>query len=70
MTNSKREWRPIPVSSEMSPESLAEKIGTTGSNVRILLDGFRKLGFIDSKGAEMLVHGSLMSIVLHDDSVC
>jgi len=64
------EWKPIPVTSKMSPQSLAEIIGTTSSNVSFLLDGFRELGFIDSSGDEMLVHGSLMSIVQHDDGIC
>jgi CRP-like cAMP-binding protein len=68
-SNFGREWRPIPVTAEMSPESLAETIGTTSSNVSLLLDRFRKLGFIDYKGAEMCVHSSLMSIVPHDNDV-
>jgi hypothetical protein len=54
----------------MSPESLAEMIGITSSNVSFFLDGFRELGFIDSSGDEILVHGSLMSIVPHDDGIC
>lgn len=64
------EWKPIPVTSKMSPQSLAEIIGTTSCNVSFLLDGFRELGFIDSSGKEMLVHGSLMSILHHDDRIC
>lgn len=64
------EWKPIPVTGKMSPESLAETIGATSFNVSSLLDNFRELGFIDSSGDEMLVHSSLMSIVPHDNSVC
>jgi CRP/FNR family cyclic AMP-dependent transcriptional regulator len=64
------EWKPIPVTLKMSPESLAEIIGTTSSNVSFILDGFRELGFIDSSGDQMLVHGSLMSIVQHDNGIC
>jgi CRP/FNR family cyclic AMP-dependent transcriptional regulator len=45
-------------------------IGMTSSNVSFFLDGFRELGFIDSSGDEMPVHGSLMSIVPHDDGIC
>jgi CRP/FNR family transcriptional regulator, cyclic AMP receptor protein len=63
------EWKPIPVTLKMSPESLAEMIGITSSNVSFFLDGFRELGFIDSSD-EILVHGSLMSIVPHDDGIC
>jgi CRP/FNR family transcriptional regulator, cyclic AMP receptor protein len=64
------EWKPIPVTVKMSPESLAGGIGTTSSNVSFFLDGFRELGFIDSSGDEILVHGLLMSIVPHDDGIC
>ncbi len=62
-------WMPIPVTAKISPESLAEKIGTTSSNVSFLLDSFRELGYIDSRGDEMLVHSSLTS-VLHDGGKC
>jgi CRP-like cAMP-binding protein len=64
------EWKSIPATAKISPESLAEKIRTTSFNVRFLLDGFRELGFIDSRGDEMLVHGSLRSIVPYDDGIC
>ena len=67
--NSKSRMEAHPVSSKMSPESLAEK-SAQPAPTSDPLDGFRELGFIDSKGAEMLVHGSPMSIVLDDDSVC
>jgi CRP-like cAMP-binding protein len=63
------EWKPIPVTAMMSPESLARIVGTTSSTVGFLLDGFRELGFIDSRGGEMLVNSSLMSIVPHDDGI-
>lgn len=64
------EWRPIPVTAKLSPESLAKIIGTTSSNVNFFLDAFRELGFIDSTGDEMLVHSSLKSIVPHDEGIC
>jgi CRP-like cAMP-binding protein len=64
------EWKPIPVTANMSPESLAEIIGTTSSNVSLFLNRFRELGFIDSKGTEILVHSSLMSMAPHDKGVC
>jgi hypothetical protein len=63
-------WKPISVAAMMSHESMAGIIGTTSSNVSSLLDSFRERGFIDSNGAEMLVHSSLMSLVSHDDGIC
>jgi CRP-like cAMP-binding protein len=63
-------WKPIPATSMMSPESMAGIIGTTSSSVSSFLDSFRERGFIDSKGARMLVHSSLMSLVSHDDGIC
>jgi hypothetical protein len=53
----------------MSAEAMARILGTTSSNVSLILDGFRELGFIDSSGEEVLVHGSLMSLVRHDDRI-
>lgn len=64
------EWKPIPVTLSLSSESLAEIIGTTPCNVNLFLEHFRELGFINSNGAEMLVHSSMMSIVAHDSGVC
>jgi hypothetical protein len=64
------EWKPIPVTAKTSPQSLAEIIGTSSSKVSFFLDGFHELGFIDSRGEQMLVHGSLMSILQHDDGIC
>jgi CRP-like cAMP-binding protein len=63
-------WKPISVATMMSPESMAGIMGTTGANVRSLLDSFRQRGFIGSNGAQMLVHSSLMSLVPHDDGTC
>ena len=69
-TKCRTEWKPIPVTAKMSPESLAEIVGTTSSEVRCLLDDFHELGFLDSSGGEMRVHGSLMRIVQHDNGLC
>jgi CRP-like cAMP-binding protein len=63
-------WQPIPSTANVSPEHLAKIIGTTSSNIRFILEGFRELGFIDSSGDEILVRGSLMSIVQHDNGIC
>jgi len=64
------EWRPIPGSANISPGGFAEIIGTTNSNVTLLLEAFRELGFIDYRGAGMRVHSSLMSLVSQDNCVC
>jgi CRP-like cAMP-binding protein len=69
-TNPISEWKPIPVTTKISPESLAAMIGTTSSNVSLFLERFRALGFIDFKGAKMLVNGSLMGIMPDAEGVC
>src|SRR5208282_97629 len=63
-------WKSNLVTARISLEFLAEIVGTTSSNVSSLLEAFRELGFIDSSGDGMLVHGSLRSIVQHDDGMC
>ena len=50
-----------------SQETLAGMIGTTGSRVSFFMNRFRRLGFIDYHGRELLqVHRSLLNIVLQD----
>ncbi len=41
-------------------------VGTTRSRVNFFMNKFRKLGFIDYDGAGLKVHGSLLSVVLHE----
>ena len=50
----------------LSQELLAEMVGTTRSRVNFFMNKFRRLGFIDYDGAGLKVHGSLLSIVLHE----
>ena len=50
----------------LSQELLAEMVGTTRPRVNFFMNKFRKLGFIDYDGAGLKVHGSLLSIVLHE----
>jgi CRP-like cAMP-binding protein len=50
----------------LSQELLAEMVGTTRPRVNFFMNKFRKLGFIDYDGAGLRVHGSLLSIVLHE----
>jgi CRP/FNR family transcriptional regulator, cyclic AMP receptor protein len=44
---------------EISPETLAEMVGTTRSQISVVMNRFRKLGFIQDKGG-LEVHGSLL----------
>jgi CRP-like cAMP-binding protein len=54
-----------PIIARISQETLAEMIGTTRSRVSVFMNKFRKLGFIDYNGT-IKVHGSLLSVILHD----
>jgi CRP/FNR family cyclic AMP-dependent transcriptional regulator len=45
---------------------LAEMIGTTRSHVSHFMNKFRELGFIKKYNSTLEVHGSLLSVVLHD----
>ena len=56
---------PKKVLPKVSQEMLAEMIGTTRSRVNFFMNKFRKLGFIQYKGA-IHVNNSLLSVVLHD----
>jgi len=65
LANFGQEGKPEPVIPKMSPESLAQIIGTTRSRVRFFMNRFRKRGFIDyKKGLE--VHSSLLNVLLRD----
>jgi CRP-like cAMP-binding protein len=66
-----KESKPETVIAKISQETLAEMIGTTRSRVSFFMNKFRKLGFIDYKGAPrrnsgLHVHSSLLNVVLHD----
>jgi CRP/FNR family transcriptional regulator, cyclic AMP receptor protein len=50
---------------KLSQELLAEMVGTTRSRVNFFMNKFRKLGFIEYNGS-LKIHGSLLSVVLHD----
>jgi CRP/FNR family cyclic AMP-dependent transcriptional regulator len=50
---------------KVSQEMLAEMIGTTRSRVNFFMNRFKKMGFIRHNGG-LHVHGSLLSVVLHD----
>jgi len=62
-----KEGKPETVIPKISQETLAEMVGTTRSRVSFFMNRFRKLGFVEySGGAELQVHSSLLSVVLHD----
>jgi hypothetical protein len=51
----------------MSPETVAEMIGTTRSRVNFFMNRFRELGFIEyDGGSELQVLNALFNIILHD----
>jgi CRP-like cAMP-binding protein len=50
----------------INQENLAQMVGTTRSRISHFMNKFRKLGFIDYNGGEMMVHSGLLSVVLHD----
>jgi len=60
-----RAEEPETVIPKVSQATLAEMIGTTRSRVSILMNKFRRLGFIDYNGA-LRVRCSLLGAVLHD----
>jgi CRP-like cAMP-binding protein len=60
-----KEGRPEPIIAKVSPETLAEMIGTTRSPVSFFMNKFRKLGLIDYNGS-IEIHSSLLNVVLRD----
>src|SRR5437764_937654 len=65
LANFGKDGRPEPVIAKVSPETLAEMIGTTRSRVSHFMNKFRNLGFIRYNGG-IEVHSSLLNVVLHD----
>jgi CRP-like cAMP-binding protein len=62
-----KEGKPARMVPQISQETLAEMVGTTRSRVNFFLNKFRKLGFIDYRGARPIKNNSaLLSVVLHD----
>jgi CRP/FNR family cyclic AMP-dependent transcriptional regulator len=51
---------------KISQETLAEMVGTTRSRVNMVMNKFRKLGFIDYSNGGIQVHDSLLGVVLHE----
>jgi CRP/FNR family cyclic AMP-dependent transcriptional regulator len=55
----------LEVGSKISPEMLAEMIGTNRSRVSFFMNSFRKLGFIEYNG-EIRIHNTLLNIFLQE----
>lgn len=60
-----KEDQPQKTLPKVSHETLAEMVGTTRPRVSVLMNKFRKLGFIDYNGG-LQVHDSLLSVILHE----
>jgi CRP/FNR family transcriptional regulator, cyclic AMP receptor protein len=57
--------KPRRVLPALSPDTLADRAGTTSRRVTSLLNKFRKLGFIEGDGT-LKINSSLLRIVLHE----
>lgn len=51
---------------KVSQETLAEMVGTTRARMNLLMNKFRRLGYIDDNGG-LKVNEALLTIVLHDN---
>ena len=60
-----KEDQPQKTLPKISQETLAEMVGTTRPRVSVLMNKFRKLGFIHYNGG-LQVHDSLLSVILHE----
>ena len=65
LANFGKEGNPLPITLNISQETLAEMIGTTRSRVSYFMNKFRKLGLISYNG-HIEVHNSLLNAVLHE----
>jgi CRP/FNR family transcriptional regulator, cyclic AMP receptor protein len=65
LANFGKEGTPVPITPNISQETLAEMIGTTRSRVSHFMNKFRKLGLISYNG-HVEVNTSLLSAVLHE----
>ena len=65
LANFGKEGKLEPVIANVSQEGLAEMVGMALPRVRLALDKFRKLGFIEYNN-RLSVHSSLLNVILHD----
>jgi CRP/FNR family cyclic AMP-dependent transcriptional regulator len=59
------EDQPVQMLHKISQATLAKMIGTTRTRVNLLMNKFRKLGFIEYDG-EIKINKSLLAVVLHE----
>jgi CRP/FNR family cyclic AMP-dependent transcriptional regulator len=65
LANYGQRGKPRQVVPRISQTTLAEMIGASRSTVNVILNNFKKLGFIEDRG-ELKINSSLLSVVLHD----
>jgi CRP/FNR family cyclic AMP-dependent transcriptional regulator len=65
LANYGQRGKPRQVVPRISQTTLAEMIGASRSKVNVILNNFKKLGFIEDRG-ELKINSSLLSVVLHD----
>ena len=54
---------------KVNQDALAARVGTTRSRINFFMNKFRKIGFIEYDGTEMLkVHSSLLNVIVHEAS--
>jgi len=61
-----KQGQPQKMLPKVSQEMLATMVGTTRPRINVFMNKFRKLGYIDYKGA-IKVNNSLMNVLLHDE---
>lgn len=61
-----RQDEPQRVIPQMSPATLATMVGTTRLRVKVFMNKFRRLGFIEDGLAGLTINNSLLNVVLHD----
>jgi CRP/FNR family transcriptional regulator, cyclic AMP receptor protein len=65
LANYGQRGKPRQVVPRISQTTLAKMIGASRSTVNVILNNFKKLGFIEDRG-ELKINSSLLSVVLHD----
>ncbi len=66
LANFGKEGKLEPLITNVSQEGMAEMVRMNLSRVRLSLDKFRKLGFIEYNNKQLSVHSSMLNVILHD----
>ena len=61
-----RQDAPYRVLPQISQETLAEMVGTTRARMDVLVEKFKRLGYIDDNGS-LKINEALLTVVLHDN---